>query len=739
MPWNVHSQAPGVYDFSGGNDIEAFFRAVHAEGLLLNVRPGPYICGEHDFGGLPAYLLATQGITSADDLRTNNAAYMAAVRTWWGALLPRLAPYTIANGGPIAMVQIENEYGSYGNVKGNPADREYVLALRDLALEHMPGTQLFTTDGNSAGYIEGGAVPGVIFATGDGSGPPWAADAYNPPGWRAHLNSELYPGWLTHWGEAMANTSAGSTVGAISAIMAGGDSFNLYMVFGGSNFGWNGGANGGGATDYSPVITSYDYDAPISEGFGHGYGPDGDKYDAIRRIIGYWSPSPAPPPEPPAPAVTPYGPLRLDATARFFADVNLPLLAPSPVPGFAKPPTMESLRAPYGYILYSVSLPQLQAVSYQLTISGVADYATVFIGGVRQGLVWRPSPSPIQLDASLVKPGALLSILVESMGHINYGRGWWDPKGINGDVLINAAPIPGASWTAAPVGMDYASAVARLTFAFEPLPAEPAFWRGSLSIGAEPTDTYLALCGWGKGQIWINDFHLGRYWASSGPQHTYYIPAALLRRGANTITLFENNAAPGNQSVVFVDNPDFTGAVCGLSDAVPPARAPAKRPAVAKYGADKYTAGCVASPVAGTNLVLEDCNGDPAAALWRFVPARGEAGVLQLDSNPSLCVAQVGLNPHTGEPNLALGACNVSDATQHLLPFPLTNSMLLNPLSGKCVDAEGGGAGAGARIELYSCDGGGNQAWLMRQQDDGLRLVGGGSGLCLTACDAALR
>ena len=251
IPWNVHSQAPGVYDFTGEKDIGKFFDAVKAEGLLMNVRPGPYICGEHDFGGLPSYLLATAGISSASDLRTNNTAYMAAVTEWWNVLLPMLRPYLVANGGPIAMVQLENEFGSYGHSSTNAGDRAYLMALRDLAMTHLPiGTVYYTTDGNDAGYLEGGTLPGT-FATGDGSGPPWAADAFNPPGMRAHINSELYPGWLTHWGEGMANVSAMSTVGAISGALAVNGSINLYMGYGGTNFAFNNGANGGGS-DFEP-------------------------------------------------------------------------------------------------------------------------------------------------------------------------------------------------------------------------------------------------------------------------------------------------------------------------------------------------------------------------------------------------------------------------------------------------------------------------------------------------------
>jgi hypothetical protein len=565
-----------------------------------------------------------------------------------------------------------------------------MMALRALALQLLPaGTQLYTTDGNDAGYLNGGALPGVVFATGDGSGPPWAADGYNPPGWRAHINSELYPGWLTHWGEGMANISAASTVGDVSKIMATNASFNLYMGFGGTNWGYNGGANGGGSS-YQPVITSYDYDAPVSEGGGHGFGHDGDKYDAIRRIISYYNTGPPPPPEPPAPAVSAYGALALTSSATFFG--NEALLAPSPTAGLAAPlPSMEALGVPVGYVLYTLALPPLspKGGAFSLVLSGVADFATVFLNGAPQGQVWRPAAAAVALDPAAVAPGATLSVLVENMGHLNYGRGWWDPKGITG-AAINGVTLA-SNWSAAPVGLDWATAVSQLPFAAgAPATPQPAFFKGTLTLAGAPTDTYIALCGWGKGQVWVNGFHLGRFWGEKGPQHSYYVPAALLNQGTNTITVFENKAAPANASVAFVDKPDFTGAVCGLAgaEAAPApegaegsrprptaARTTATRAAVAAAAAAAAPAraapaSCPA-PAAGVNLLLADCGGatPPAAALWTWATVRGDAGLLQLAAAPSLCAVQQGRNPDTGEPNIALGACNIGDANQHWLPL----------------------------------------------------------------------
>ena len=745
VTWNFHSQVRGVYNFSGGADLVGFIKAVQAAGLLLNLRAGPYVCGETDNGGLPSYLLATPGINSAADLRTNNSAYLAAVTEWWSTLLPIVGPLTIANGGPIAMVQIENEFGSYGNTASNPADRAYMMALRDLAVSLLPaGTQLYTTDGNSAGYLSAGTLPGIVFATGDGSGPPWAADGYNPPGMRAHINSELYPGWLTHWGESMANVSAMSTVGSISGALAVNGSFNLYMGFGGTNFGYFNGANGGGK-DFQPVITSYDYDAPIQEGGGHGYGGDGDKYDAIRRIIGYWEPSSPPPAEPPAPAVAAYGALSLASSAALWPNVAA-LAGAGGVSGAAAPPTFESMGAASGYVLYSAPLPGGLTPPYSLSIDGAADYAVVFLGGVEQGVVWRPAPKPVALDAAAVAAGAQLTILVENCGHLNYGRAFYDPKGITGAVTVNGVAVGGGNWSATPLGLGGAS-VSRLPFApGSPAAPGPAFFKGSLVVAGTPADTYIALCGWGKGQVYVNGVHLGRQWASSGPQHAYFIAAGLLTSGANDIIVFETHTPPANVSVSFVAAPDFTGAVCGLTASTQAAplphaaaqrhlpKLPPRRPASAAPRSDAAAA-CAPVPASGTDLTLQTCDAGAGATQWQWTLVAGEAGILQLAAAPSLCAVQSGKNPDTGMPNIALGPCAPADRSQHWLPFPDNGHAMLNPVTGRCLDAEGGSAGAGARIETYGCDAGTNQAWHF--VGTGPVQVVVGSGLCLAACAPA--
>ena len=549
----------------------------------------------------------------------------------------------------------------------------------------------------------------------------------------------------------MANISAMSTVGAISGALAVNGSYNLYMGFGGTNMGYFGGANGGG-TDYEPVITSYDYNAPVEEGGGHGYGHDGDKYDAIRRINSYWAPpGEAPPPvDPPAPPVAAYGPLTLPTSAGLFA--SLAHLGPT-LPGFATPPSLESLNASSGYMLYSAVLPALPGSAFALNIAAISDFATVYVNSAMVGEpLWRPTARSAQVPlpaAALNAGGATLSVLVENMGHINYGRGWWDPKGITGQVTLNGQPLPaGLLWSATPLPL-LAAQVASLPFAPGPAPAGPAFYQGTLTLPSAPADTYISLCGWGKGQIYLNGVHLGRHWAGRGPQHAYYIPAALLQQGANAITVFEHLGAPGNVSVSFGSVPDFTGAACGLSESAqppPPVHSRHQRPLPRRAAAAPAAAAAAplreqckgaSPPLQGTDLTIEQCAAasTPAASTtWAWVTVSGEAGILQLQANASLCAAQVGTNPSSGQPNYALAPCSKGDRTQHLLPFPSNGQTMLNPISGKCMEAFGGeNSGPGSRIETYDCNGGANQGWAWDAGAPG-QLVNQQGGLCLAAC-----
>lgn len=122
---NVHEPQKGHYDFSGNNDIAAFVKEAKAEGLWVILRPSPYVCAESEFGGYPYWLQNEKGLI----VRSKEAAYVKAYRNYIMEVGKQLAPLQVNHGGNILMVQIENEYGSYGS------DKEYLEMNRKLFVE----------------------------------------------------------------------------------------------------------------------------------------------------------------------------------------------------------------------------------------------------------------------------------------------------------------------------------------------------------------------------------------------------------------------------------------------------------------------------------------------------------------------------------------------------------------------------------------------------------------------------
>lgn len=724
-------------------------------------------------------------------------------------MLPNvIKPMLVSNGGPVAMVQIENEFGSYGHTGSNSSDHAYMEHLKNKTYALLGGqaaVQLYTTDGGDTSYMQGGTLPGEVFATGDW-GPDtnipgyWAAeDTFNPPGMRQHHNSEYYTGWLTHWGETMANTSTIGTVGGVAAILAYNGSFNLYMAYGGTNWGFWNGANGGG-TSFQPVITSYDYDSPISEGGIHGYGPDGDKYAALQQLLGYWQaildPSVTLPAEPPAPSVTAYGTVTMTQASPLFANLDYLSIGGGSINGQASVNTMEAYNQSHGYIVYRIALPGGFGGQgdVSLSISGLADRGQVFMSCdtwnsancISAGVTYRPDSGAgqYQLPQASVFKGAVLDILVENCGHINYGHGFFDPKGITGgnpvlSVQSTQAPLAG-DWTVFPIPMQYnttdipagyaGGAVSNLPWqAYTPGAwgangnSTPSFYRGVLTIATGyTTDTYITLCGWTKGTVWINGHHIGRYWETQGPQHSLYVPAAMLLVGANEVIVFEQHTTNAAATVAFVDVPDFTGAVCASASATTTASADAAIAmdlAVTKSAAAASVAlasvpsgpGACTKPAAGVVLSIQDC-GNTAATTWTFIPvgnASLSAGALQLSVTTvsPLCVGTSGTNPSTGNPAVALVACaadqdSPSSIAQHWMHFDTTlpaaapiMSLGSIPGAGMCFDVTGGAKTPGTQIELYGCSGNSNQGWDWTTGDSlSGQLKSRASGLCLAAC-----
>ncbi|MFJ2954335.1 beta-galactosidase family protein [Streptomyces sp. NPDC087270] len=531
VPWNLHEPRPGEFRADGGLDLERFLELARDEGLYVLLRPGPYICGEWEGGGLPAWLLADPDIR----LRSTDPRFLGAVERFLAELMPRVAPYLGSRGGPVLAVQVENEFGAYGD------DQPYLLRLAEILREQGVDVPLFTCD--QPGDLARGSLPGVLATANFGS-----RVAENLDRLRAHqpegplMCTEFWNGWFDRWGGLHAARPAESAAADLDRLLAAGASVNLYMFHGGTNFGFTNGAND--KHTYRPTLTSYDYDAPLDEA-----GDPTPKYAAFREVIARYAPVPDAPLPEPSKKLSQLG-VRLPQRAPLFS--RLPALGTAIAAD--RPLTMEELAAGHGagdglgFVLYQARLDAAGPVL--LHVPAVRDRAQVFLDGQPVGVLERESHEH-SLAFTVPDGGAELSLLVENQGRVNYGQAVHDRKGLLGPVTANGTPITG--WSSRSLPLDDLTG---LVFADAgPGPAVgPAFHRGEFDL-AEPADTYLELDGWTKGCAWVNGFALGRYW-SRGPQRRLYVPGTALRRGRNEIVVLELHAALRNV-VDLRDTPDL--------------------------------------------------------------------------------------------------------------------------------------------------------------------------------------
>ncbi|MCX4552882.1 MULTISPECIES: beta-galactosidase family protein [unclassified Streptomyces] len=510
IAWNLHQPTPDRTDFSGQADITRFIRTAAHLDLDVIVRPGPYICAEWEFGGLPAWLLADPTLR----LRRSDPRYLAAVDAWFDQLVPVLRPLLAGRGGRVVAVQIENEYGSYGT------DTAYLDHLRQGLRQRGVDCLLFTADGPTDGVLRGGILPGTLATATFGSQPEEALDTlrrHQPAG--PLMCSEYWHGWFDHWGEHHHVRDPREAGAELDRMLSRGASVNLYMGHGGTNFGWWNGANRD-ESDYRSTCTSYDYDAPVGEA-----GELTEKFHVFREVIeryrgpiGHEAPA-----QPARLAPQTVGPSGTVALLNCLDELSTPHHRLSPEP-------MEALGQSLGLIHYRTRLRGPFPES-TLRVHGLADRAQVFLDGEPIGLLERDGP----LDAlaiSVPGTGAQLDLLVENMGRVNYGPWLEDRKGISGGVRIDTQYQSG--WEIRPLPLTDPSA---LRFGAPEAVEGPAFHRAEVEIPA-PADGFLALPGWTKGQVWLNGFALGRYW-DRGPQRTLYAPAPVWRADRNELVILE--------------------------------------------------------------------------------------------------------------------------------------------------------------------------------------------------------
>lgn len=525
VPWNEHSPTPGEFITSGGLDLGRFLDLVAAEGMHAIVRPGPYICAEWDNGGLPAWLFTDPTI----GVRSSEPGYLAAVDQFMGQLLPIVVERQITQGGPVILFQIENEYGAYGS------DKVYLQHLVDTAKRAGVDVPLFTCDQPFGTMIEDGSLPGLhktgTFGSRAGERLAFLRER-QPDG--PLMCAEFWNGWFDNWGTHHHTTDAAASAAELDALLTAGASVNIYMFHGGTNFGFTNGANDKGI--YEPTITSYDYDAPLTE---DGYPTD--KYFAFRDVIAkhVQVPESLPTPRPAAPTQT----LLMTASVPLLEVVDVlgeSLHLPGPVPA------VERTGQYRGFYLYEASVESGGVLSFE----EVRDRAQFFLDNAPIGVLSRELG-----ERSITIPGAgRLTVLLEDQGRVNYGKRIGEVKGLIGPAKLNGREIN--SWNVRSLDLARLDALAS-----EATPIDPQAGVGGPSICfaqfevEHPCDLYVRLDGWTKGNVFINGFNLGRYW-SRGPQRTLYIPRPALREGTNELAVLELHGS-ASPVVRFTSAPDL--------------------------------------------------------------------------------------------------------------------------------------------------------------------------------------
>ena len=522
--WNLHEPQKGKFVFSGNNNIAEFVRIAQEEGLYVILRPSPYVCAEWEFGGYPYWLQNEKGLV----VRSKEALYIKEYEKYIKEVGKQLAPLQINHGGNILMVQIENEYGSYGS------DKSYLALNQKLFKEAGFDGLLYTCD--PAGDISKGHLPGLLPAVNGIDNPAQVKKLVreNHNGKGPFYIAEWYPAWFDWWGTQHHTIPAKNYVGRLDSVLAAGISINMYMFHGGTTRGFMNGANYNDESPYEPQTSSYDYDAPLDEA-----GNATPKFMIFRKVIERHLPtgiklSPVPPAKP----TIAINNIKLTQSA------GLTTLLPKPVVS-GVPLTFEDLNQDYGFVLYRTELTGGR--NGVLRLDELRDYAVIMVNGKRVGELDRRHNQ----DSMMLKLPAgkvTLDILVENLGRINFGPYLLkNKKGITKRVVFNGKEIRGWSMYGLPFhslnGIKYQS-TGNYT--------APVLKRGFFNLN-NVADTYLDMSKWGKGVVWINGHNLGRYW-QVGPQQTIYVPAEWLKKGRNEIEVFEQ-LKPNLNSVNCIRSP----------------------------------------------------------------------------------------------------------------------------------------------------------------------------------------
>lgn len=516
--WNVHEQTPGEFDFTGQNDLARFVSLCQENGMFVILRPGPYVCAEWEMGGLPWWLLQKEDVA----LRGSDPYFLERVSQFEDAVAREVSGMTVDKGGPIIMVQVENEYGSYGE------DKPYVSAIRDMLRRNYGDVTMFQCDWSSNFKLNG--LDDLVWTLNFGTGAD--IDREFAPLKEARpdsplMCSEFWSGWFDKWGANHETRPATDMIAGMEEMLSKGISFSLYMTHGGTNWGHWAGANSPG---FAPDVTSYDYDAPVSES-----GRATPKYYALRDMMARHAADTLPPVPPPIPTV---------GIPSFRLSQYVPLRS---MIGSVTPHHDDSIRSMeqygqgFGSMLYSTAIPTGCGDRLTLTVSDPHDYARIYVDGQFVGtLDRRLGERSLALPAQ--SSGKRLDILVEAMGRINFGRAIKDFKGITDSVTVadgdHIHKLTGWTVYNLPDVYDfYSGQLFGLVTDNADGDRQPGCYRGSFVVDSVG-DTFLDMSRWGKGLVYVNGYPIGRFW-EIGPQQTLYMPGCWLREGDNEILIFD--------------------------------------------------------------------------------------------------------------------------------------------------------------------------------------------------------
>ena len=525
VAWNLHEPRKGEFNFEGVADVAKFIEIAAKYNMYVIFRPGPYICAEWDFGGIPYWVAREPGIK----IRSSDPVYQKHVEDYFSVLLPLIRPHMYYNGGNVIAVQIENEYGFY-----DACDKDHLRWLLNLN-KRLLGEDVvyFTVDTAGDWALNCGALPGEIYPTVDFGVGVNPAEAFatqmkyakNGP----KVNSEFYPGWLDHWQEAHHKVDANQIASRLDEMLAVNASVNFYMYFGGTNHHFFAGANGD-HNSYMSDPTSYDYDAPLTEAADMT-----EKWEILRKTIAKYFPIASWPVE--NDPTTSYGKVELTESVTMFD--TLPAVAGRCVKA-DKPMTFEDLDTDYGYVHYKIHT-EGGKLSFQ---NKVHDRAYIMVDQKLVEIIQRDHEYEVTI------PAGELDIIVENMGRINFGGEMFEFKGIIGDVLLNGEALSGFEMCVMPL-----KTLSGIAFGKEMTSGPMTFYRAHFNVD-KAVNTYLNPSGFKKGVAFVNGYNLGRYW-TVGPQLTLFVPAAVLKEGDNVLVMFEAEGHDESYKVTFDEKPQI--------------------------------------------------------------------------------------------------------------------------------------------------------------------------------------